>query len=176
MEYPTPILLRGHHIGIFGCHYWRDHHFLAPLNFPESLVEIYMRVKLKEKENPYWISSPTTTKSDLIKKSGLLFRDKSQVNNYSNQIFRLLEVESNLDVKVVEGFDSICSKCPDKNESCLKNIEDAFCVEAYNLKIGTTYSAKELLQTVRDFGLRFSLVSPRPLFWFIDLARKQELE
>ena len=123
--------LRGHHIATFAIDYWG----------------------YKEYEKG---KSPL----DLL---GLIYGQR--MKELFDNVCSLLKSRPDTQVEIVDGLDSLCkSYCPELTPECSQielNSEDAFTLQKYGLEVGGIYTAREIVQRVRDFTMRTGMKSPR---------------
>lgn len=131
------IKLRGHHIEIFAIPYLKN------------LVITQQKRSFFKKEDKF---------HNLENKRiylGVGYGEKME--NSVNEIYQLLQTEPNLKVKITGGLDSICMVgCPWFRPLCKElnyhNI-DVSSAKEYDLEIGKIYTAKEIIQKIKDYGI-----------------------
>lgn len=80
-------------------------------------------------------------------------------------LWKKITTNPNLRIKIVNGLDYICGICSAHTYNCADADKlDNFCLKEFGLKLGNTYTARDLIQKISDYKKRTGLESPRDKF------------
>ncbi len=164
--------LRGHHISLFAMDCLEDKFYKTKViehihEYNAPILNEYPRGRLSQnkkliKEDRGWSKIIDSLSNSMDITTSVYGERLMSVLDF---FWDLLKTQPDTEVEIVGGLDSICkADCLNLNHSCAQvkeGDEDQTTLEEYGLKVGETYTARELIQRVIDFTTRTGFRSPR---------------
>jgi len=177
------IQLRGHHIGTFAIHLWENNFYKREYGTSSRIIYDWVYDVINEKKpakkylDEYIISLENESKSHKeYFKEEIRFVNNTdlitavygkRMKEMVDALYKLMQIKPDLEVEIVGGLDSICKiGCPRLKSSCTQSNpddEDDSTLRCYNLEIGKTYTARDIVQRIADFTIRTGIRSPRDI-------------